>query len=285
MTASPDEIRQWARDNGHELGDRGRIPTTIRDAYHSAHNGDAPAGPGPDYPDGMTDDDFLTDPGLPPGDDEEKQPRRPPRIKPSSPGGGWRSRFGREKGKSSNRKAKPKRPRVPVDEIISGGWRILARVAQPVPALQRTLKVQAPVAGLLLEDVVKDTFLDMMLQPLARAQRQGKAVAALAGPPMLVTAISLHAAQATAAGQMPNPIFMSVAQTALRESLMLWIDVAGPRFEEALKREREFEEHYGQDVDEFMAWLFAPPADPRDAAATAAEEDAVRRAQGILREE
>lgn len=32
-----DEIREWARANGHELSDRGRIPYTIEDAYNQAH--------------------------------------------------------------------------------------------------------------------------------------------------------------------------------------------------------------------------------------------------------
>lgn len=32
-----DEIREWARANGHQLSDRGRIPYTIEDAYNQAH--------------------------------------------------------------------------------------------------------------------------------------------------------------------------------------------------------------------------------------------------------
>lgn len=31
------DIRAWATSNGYEVGDRGRIPTTIVDAYNSAH--------------------------------------------------------------------------------------------------------------------------------------------------------------------------------------------------------------------------------------------------------
>jgi hypothetical protein len=30
-------IRTWARDNGHEVSDRGRIPKTVIDAYNAAH--------------------------------------------------------------------------------------------------------------------------------------------------------------------------------------------------------------------------------------------------------
>ncbi len=49
----------------------------------------------------------------------------------------------------------------------------------PLPPLQRTLRMQAPVAGDLLDDVVRDTIVDPLLQPLARLASQGKAVQAL----------------------------------------------------------------------------------------------------------
>jgi hypothetical protein len=30
-------IREWARNNGHPIGDKGRIPSSVLDAYHAAH--------------------------------------------------------------------------------------------------------------------------------------------------------------------------------------------------------------------------------------------------------
>lgn len=30
-------IRRWARNNGHPIGDKGRIPVHIVDAYHASH--------------------------------------------------------------------------------------------------------------------------------------------------------------------------------------------------------------------------------------------------------
>ena len=274
-TATANDIREWARGKGYEMNERGRVPAHIRNAYNAEHpsmNG------APDYPPGMDDDDF-SEPGAPPAsappppDTGEAKPRNP--AKPA--GKGWRF-GGAAKGKrAAGRKAKP---RVPVDDIICTVWRGLARVAGPLPPLQRTLRVQAPVAGLLLEDSVKGTVIDTVLQPLARMQTQGKAVAALAGPPMLVTAITLHVQRQALAGEDPNPVFMSVAMEMLRESLMLWMDVAGPKFEEALAREKRFEEDYGAPVDDFMAFLLSPP--PADAAGVAAEEDAIKRAQGML---
>ncbi len=231
----------------------------------------------------MDDDDFIADAELPEdlaGEIGEEVPRRPARgAAVARRGRGRRWRFGGSQQR--NKKSGKAKPRVSVEDVIAGGWRIMARVARPVPPLQRTLRVQAPVAGLLLEDAVKGSLVDKMLQPIARMQLQGKVVAALAGPPVLVTVISMHLAQCQQQQVPPNPIFMSAATEMLRESLIIWMDVAGPKFEAALERERAFQEHYGQDVDAFMDWLFTAPPDPADADAMAEEEAAVRRAQGI----
>jgi hypothetical protein len=90
----------------------------------------------------------------------------------------------------------------------------------------------------------------------------------------------IHMTQAAGAGQDPNPIVMAIATEALRNSLMAWMDVAGPKFDEAMQHEAEFEAKYGQRVDDLIAFIFSAPSDSE--AAMAAEEDAIRRAQGIL---
>ena len=271
--ATTAEKRAWLRANGHNPNVKGALSSEQEAAYDAAHpapNGDEPPG------DEWFPDEPLEGAAGPPPDDRETPPKRPPRA-PAKRSWPW-DRKGRKTG------PRRKHARVPVDEVISGGWRLMARLARPVPPLERTLKVQSPVAGLLLEDVVKGTVVDTVLQPVARMQRQGKTVAALAGPPLLVTAGTLHMQRQAAAGQEPSPVFMGIVTEALRESLMLWMDVAGPKFEEALKREREFEEHYGHDVDEFIGWLFSPPVNPEDASSVRAEEEAIKRAQGILKE-
>lgn len=35
--ASAKEIREWARENGHSVPERGRIPADVREAYDAAH--------------------------------------------------------------------------------------------------------------------------------------------------------------------------------------------------------------------------------------------------------
>jgi hypothetical protein len=34
---SAEEVRAWARTNGHEVNDRGRVPKEIRDAFDASH--------------------------------------------------------------------------------------------------------------------------------------------------------------------------------------------------------------------------------------------------------
>lgn len=36
-TSDANEIRTWARENGHNVNDRGRISAEIREAYYAAH--------------------------------------------------------------------------------------------------------------------------------------------------------------------------------------------------------------------------------------------------------
>lgn len=36
-SASPAEIRAWARENGYEVPDRGRVSAEVREAYAAAH--------------------------------------------------------------------------------------------------------------------------------------------------------------------------------------------------------------------------------------------------------
>lgn len=289
------DIRTWARDNGYDVPGRGNIPNDVRTAYDTAHP--APNGTGtsgPDYPD----DEFETLFVEPPEDSAEDEvfdesvmteakPRRPksPRAGSSSKGNTGSSfrpgSFFRRGKQQSGARAK-KKPRISTEDLLGSLWRGAAKLAAPLPPLQRTLRIQAPVAGLLLEDAVRDTAADTVLQPLARIAGQGKVVSALVGPPLIVTALMVHVQQRAQMQppQDPNPLFVSVGTEALRSSLMTWMEVAGPKFEVAIRREKEFEEKYGQSVDELIAFLLSPPAASQ--AEAEMEEEAIRRAQGIV---
>jgi hypothetical protein len=90
----------------------------------------------------------------------------------------------------------------------------------------------------------------------------------------------MHVARQAAENKPPNPLFMQMAGEMLREALLIWMDVAGPKFEQALAREKEFEEKYGRSVDDMVEFIFSAP--PATEEAVQAEEDAVRRAQSFV---
>jgi hypothetical protein len=193
----------------------------------------------------------VSEPGPPPAGAERK-PRTVAVTK--------QPRFGFGKTKGAAKKKTPHK-RIPVDEFIAGAWRGLAGFCRPLPATSRLLKIQAPVAGVILEDTIRRTVVDKWMQPLARAQQSGTAMFALAGPPILVTALQLQPQSA--------PFIMPI----LRESMLAWCKVAGPKMEQALKREKEFEEELGSSVDEMLAFILAD-FNPDAAPMTAEQEEA-----------
>lgn len=286
------EIRKWAGENGYLVEPRGNVPKNVREAYDAAHPG--PNGSGdtthPDYPDSEFEALFVD----PPDDDgeafdesvmEETAPVRPKarssRTGTSTPARRGRSLFRRGSSSGAKKPAK-KKPRVSTENLLGGAWNIMAKIATPLPPLHRTLRIQAPVAGLILEDVVKDTAADTFLQPLARIAGQGKAIGALVGPPFIVAALTMHAAQRASMSppQEPNALFVSLGIEALRSSLLTWAELTEGKILVVLQREREIEERFGQSVDDLIALILAPAA--VTAEESQAEEDAIRRAQGIV---
>lgn len=271
--ANDAEMREWLTAQDYsDVPARGRLSDEWRRIYEDGHNPPPDAGPG--------DDDLA---GVYKGYADS-----PPETKPSPPkssgGGGLGARlgFGRSKRRRGGRGKKKTLARVPVDDLISGTWRLAAKLATPMPPVQRTLRMQAPVAGMLLEDVARDTAVDTVLQPLARLARVGETAAALVFPPLAVGIMTLHVQQAAAQGETPSPVVLGVGEEMLREGLRAWITVAGPRAAELAAREREFEETYGATIDELIRWIMSPPADPTSEDAVAAEEEAIKRAQGLL---
>lgn len=256
--ATAAEIREWARSQGLEVPAKGPVPPHLKDAYEAWHDDG-----GGQLPDGG---DTTSEPGPPPGDPDERKPRNVSTPRTARLGG-----FGRRGGGAKKKRARPKHPRVPVDDLIATGWRALAGMARPLPATSRLLKIQAPVAGLILEDTVKGTAVDALLQPFARTTRSAEALAVLLGPPVLVTAIQL------------NPDAQPFLIEPLRELMLRWCKIAGPKMKEALDREREFEEEFGETVDDLIGALFAQPDQPASPAeAMRQEEDAVRQAQEAM---
>ena len=255
------DIRAWWRERGGEISARGPVTDDLRARYNAEHAGQSePADLEPG------DDEFgpdITIPGPPPADEVEAKPRTV-----ATPRAG-RFRLGRDK---SGDKKKPKHKRVPVDDAIAVLWRGLAGIARPLPATSRLLKIQAPVAGIILEDTVRGTIVDRVLQPFARTSKNAEALAVLLGPPALVTAMQM------------NPQIVPFAMPALRELMLRMVKVAGPKMTEAMKIDKEFEEEFGGTVDDLIALLFEDLTVHEGETPEQAEEAAVRRVQEAMQE-
>ena len=224
--ATVQDIRAWAEATGQELPGRG-VTAAVRKAYDEAHN---------------TEDANVIEETVTLDDVPEE---RPPSIIEPKPLDKLRSLTSRVKSTGTRKRAKPSKPRHSVDRFISRGWQFLAQAMQPISMpTARVLDVQAPVAGLVLEDVVRNTLVDKVLQPLVRAEAAGEVVYALLGPPAIVAAIHRR------------PEMFPFLAPFLKEALRSWIDVAGDKIQVAKERDQKFEEEYGKKIDEMIEYFF-----------------------------
>lgn len=222
------DIRAWGREQGREVPDTGRLPAGLRADYLIAHT------------EGMPDEDrppVETAPRVV----AEKAPAKSPATR------------AKELFTSATKpapKGKVRHARVPVDKVISTFWDWAAKAARPVNApVSNMLKIQTPVAGLILEDAVKGTVIDRALQPLARSNKTVELIWAMTAAPILVGLISV------------KPASMPVALPLLKDALRSYIDIAGPKIEEIVEKEAEFQATYGARIDEMLMMIFEVEAD------------------------
>lgn len=197
--ANSTDVRAWAREQGYDVQARGPLPDEIRDAYHLAHSpavvpgtvlgsvtdtvseADFPAAP----------DDYPTVP-APPAPQQERRPRE---VKPKSGGGmlaGLRGMFGGSSAKGKGRGKKISHPRVPLGDFVEETWSDLGWLAAPLPPLARLFELQAPYAGVVVDETVAGTAADAVLQPFARYGTAFRALNGLFGPVVFTTAICLE---------------------------------------------------------------------------------------------
>jgi hypothetical protein len=198
MPAATTDVREWLRSQGHTVGDRGNISRELREEYYRAHDGDTVnAAPDGSYdittarePSPATDTrDEDYGPQEPDEDRTGASRERPPRAvkgKRRPAAGQLREKlFPRGKG----RRRGPRQPRVSLADFAEDTWTDLAWLAQPFPPLARILTIQAPYAGVVLDEEVKGTPVDSVLQPLARMHGAYRALSGLVGPPLWTAAI------------------------------------------------------------------------------------------------
>lgn len=224
-----DNIRDWGRQNGFEVEDGGRLPSGLRAAF-----------------DGRTRDDVETTVDVAPEVTDNAE--RAPVLARTSAAERVKSLANRARkpAPKTGRLAKA-RARVSTEKLLSWVWSTAASAASNFnPALGRVLEFQAPVAGMVLEDKVRNSIIDKGLQPFARTFDGGNTAMALIGPPILIQALTMRPERA------PQIIPM------LRASLRAWVTVAGDKLEAQVSENKEFEDKYGKKVDEMIAYLIEP---------------------------
>lgn len=247
------DIRVWAKENGWpEISDSGPLPPGARRAYDASKTVEAEA----DY---STQDSQPGAQTTVDSDTEKPREEKPPQMADVTPIGKAKSFLDRARERASvdkgiaARRSKDRKPRTSVERLIGRGWEMLSRLANPVnPPVARVLAFQAPVAGMLLDEIVKDTVVDTVLQPIVRAEEKMELAFALIGPPLIVGALTVR------------PEAQPVLIPLLKESLVTWLEVAGDKIEAAKKKDEEFKAKYGDSIDEMINAIFAAPPEPGD---------------------
>lgn len=258
MAVEREDLVTWGRANGWGdlIEDDKRLPTGLRAAYDARNNGSGafPTDSGTETGEGFIDPSTgLFEPGAEPTEEIA------PVIRKESIGGKLKAGAARVRrsGPPKQRRTKVRKPRVPVDKAIgliwTGAARAVALIGPTMLPVSRVLVMQAPVAGMLLEDSIKNTAVDRVLQPLARVQSGGDLAIAMVGPPLITAAIA------------NKPQTYPALRPFLRYSLMAWIRIAGPKLEQLVGEDNEFEEKYGTTVDTMIDRIFAPePEGPEE---------------------
>lgn len=249
--ATPAEIRARLRAAGYDVPDQGRIGKERMAIYEGLAEADqagvtaaAPPGEGEGQGEGA--------PGLP----AEVTPARPrsnsrqvlaDRIRNRARSGGK----GRGRGGSRARsvRARPVRERVSVSGVIEWGWAALAQGVNPISQhTARVLAMQGPVAGDVLEDSIRGTVVDRVLQPLARGQARITGIGALFLLPMAVA--GLEAAEGLP--DRPRAVRRAFLVPMAQHGAVLWLRVAGPKIAARIEQERAEGPLYQQAAEMLM---------------------------------
>src|SRR5215831_8022525 len=271
MAATVTEMRKWLQANtDEEVPDRGRLRPELVELFNDAHAAeewDADTEPAGD----------LIGADIAGAETEAAPAEVRPEVRPSRKratgrtGGGASGVLGRLIAGDTSKKPAPKRgakapPRVSLEKFTGRLYSMAGRLLAPVsPAAATCVAVQAPIAGVLLDEIVVGTVADRMLQPLARAEEKLDVAFALIAPPVACMAIEM----AQPVEQTPEVMFRTaVAYQMLREGLRTGLEVSG-KYAERVAEARARQLESDAKVDELIALIFQPRPSPEEMAAAA----------------
>src|SRR5215472_2478148 len=199
--ATVTEMRAWLRANTSEdIPARGRLQPRLVQMYEDA-NGTTTADDDWDLPATGDDDTAFPDelePSVP------VQPERPPRTPRTQRAehraaqraqpvtqraSTWLGRLlGSDVKKDAAKKGK-KIPRTSLEKLVTAGYREAGKILMPLSRpTAMCIQIQAPFAGVVLEETFRNTIIDRFLQPAARAEDKLGVVGALVMTPAAVLA-------------------------------------------------------------------------------------------------
>lgn len=254
--AEATDIRQWAKDKGLDIGARGRVPDEIVDRYNAEMNAgiNQRAGINGEVPVSLPDDTDTGETRPFARSPEPNQPSQPgPAGSESKPKPGKR-RLPWQKAPAGTESKPPKtHRRVPLETWAARGWKLAGKILGDgrTPS-SRCLYMQAPVAGVIVDDLIKGTWVDKMAQPLARFGEGSKNAGALVGLPLLV-AVTERQPQLY---EFTRPMMVAAAEE--------WVLIAGPAMRKAKARAaeiaKELAEFEFEETDDMFASAPENPA-------------------------
>jgi hypothetical protein len=267
------EKRAWLRDNTvEEIPSRGRLRPDLEALYDRAHPADTIG----DIPDDDPDWDLDGDGDMAGADDLEPsvpmQPERPPRTARTARAATratsrttrtdrWVGKLlgdGKATPKGSGVKGKKAPPRVPVEKFTTRMYTSLGRMVSSIaPATGNCLQAQAAMAGVILEDTVRGTFVDKILQPAARAEDKLDKISALVLPPVVVFAMEQNHAAVAAGARTPAQGMMreTFLMPILREGLRVGMEVS-EAYADQIKARLERNVAQESEIDKLIAVIF-----------------------------
>ena len=248
-------IRRVLGENGIDVPERGNLSAKHRAEYDRLIGGDAGDSAGEPLDQADTDDVTAVD-DLPEPAAAEVVPRRPTRQRAKGKPfmdrlRGPQTKPGTGKGKATRAVKK----RIRVDRLASRFWEVGGRIVSQVDVpLGRVLVWQSDSAGLMVEQMVAGTFVDKMLQPLARAEERAETGFALLAPGACVAALRM----AEGLPDEQKAIRQAIILPILREALAINIQISGTLAEERIQRGIDLAPLYAQ-ADQVLSMIFATP--------------------------